>query len=31
MTIDLTNIDTKAGFHLLLKRELHFPDWYGAN
>jgi ribonuclease inhibitor len=30
MTIDLTGIDTKTGFHLLLKRELGFPDWYGV-
>jgi len=31
MTIDLTGIDTKAAFHLLLKRKLGFPEWYGAN
>lgn len=31
MTIDLTAIDTKASFHLLMKRELHFPDWYGVS
>jgi hypothetical protein len=31
MTIDLTGIDTKAAFHLLVKRELHFPDWYGVS
>ena len=31
MTIDLTHVDTKAAFHLLMKRELHFPDWYGEN
>lgn len=30
MTIDLTDIDTKAAFHMLMKRELHFPDWYGV-
>ena len=31
MTIDLTGIDTKAAFHMLMKRELGFPDWYGVN
>ncbi|MBH8567775.1 barstar family protein [Microvirga sp. STS02] len=31
MTIDLTHVDTKAAFHLLMKRELHFPDWYGVS
>jgi len=31
MTIDLTNVDTKAGFHMLMKRELGFPDWYGVS
>ncbi|MBF9222092.1 barstar family protein [Hymenobacter ruricola] len=31
MTIDLTHIDTKAAFHMLMKRELHFPDWYGVS
>lgn len=31
MTIDLTGIDTKAAFHLLMKRELGFPEWYGEN
>ena len=31
MTIDLTHIDTKADFHMLMKRELHFPDWYGVS
>jgi RNAse (barnase) inhibitor barstar len=30
ITIDLANVDTKAAFHLLLKRELGFPDWYGV-
>ena len=30
MTIDLTGIDTKAAFHLKMKRELGFPDWYGV-
>jgi ribonuclease inhibitor len=30
MTIDLAHVDTKAAFHLLMKRELHFPDWYGV-
>ena len=31
MTIDLTQVDTKAAFHHLMKRELHFPDWYGVS
>jgi ribonuclease inhibitor len=31
MTIDLTHVDTKAAFHLLVKRELGFPDWYGPS
>jgi ribonuclease inhibitor len=31
VTIDLTDIDTQAAFHLKMKRELDFPDWYGAN
>ena len=31
MTIDVTGIDTKAAFHLLMKRELKFPEWYGEN
>ncbi|MDO7874220.1 barstar family protein [Hymenobacter sp. ASUV-10] len=31
MTIDLATIDTKAAFHLKMKRELHFPDWYGPS
>ncbi|MGY3089596.1 ribonuclease inhibitor [Hymenobacter sp. UYAg731] len=31
MTIDLTHVDTKAAFHHTMKRELHFPDWYGEN
>lgn len=31
MTIDLATIDTKAAFHMLLKRELGFPDWYGVS
>ena len=31
MTIDLNGIDTKAAFHMLMKRELHFPDWYGVS
>ncbi|MCI1188968.1 barstar family protein [Hymenobacter sp. DH14] len=31
MTIDLTDIDTKAAFHMLMKRELGFPDWYGVS
>jgi RNAse (barnase) inhibitor barstar len=31
MTIDLTNIDTKAAFHLKMNHELGFPDWCGAN
>lgn len=31
MTIDLTNIDTKDAFHLKMKRELGFPDWYGPS
>ncbi|MDB5269393.1 MAG: hypothetical protein JWP58_2433 [Hymenobacter sp.] len=31
MTIDLTGIDTKAAFHMLMKRELGFPDWYGVS
>ena len=30
MTIDLTDIDTKTAFHLKLKSELGFPDWYGV-
>lgn len=31
MTIDLTGIDTKAAFHMLMKRELGFPEWYGVS
>jgi ribonuclease inhibitor len=31
MNIDLTHVDTKAAFHLLMKRELGFPDWYGPS
>ncbi|MBF9143376.1 barstar family protein [Hymenobacter properus] len=31
MTIDLTHVDTKAAFHMLMKRELGFPDWYGVS
>jgi ribonuclease inhibitor len=31
MTLDLTGIDTKAAFHMLVKRELSFPDWYGVS
>ncbi len=31
MTIDLTHTTTKAAFHMLMKRELRFPDWYGVN
>jgi RNAse (barnase) inhibitor barstar len=31
MTIDLTHVTTKAAFHMLMKRELHFPDWYGVS
>ncbi|AMJ64242.1 barstar family protein [Hymenobacter sp. PAMC 26628] len=31
MTIDLTNVDTKAGFHMTMKSQLGFPDWYGDN
>lgn len=31
MTIDLTGIDTKAVFHMLMKRELGFPEWYGVS
>ncbi|MFD1873058.1 barstar family protein [Hymenobacter bucti] len=31
MTIDLTGITTKAAFHLLLKHELDFPEWYGPS
>ncbi|GAB3856633.1 barstar family protein [Hymenobacter terrigena] len=31
MTIDLAHVDTKAAFHLLMKREMGFPDWYGEN
>jgi ribonuclease inhibitor len=31
MTIDLTHVDTKTAFHLLVKRELGFPDWYGPS
>lgn len=30
MTIDLTHVDTKAAFHMLMKRELGFPGWYGV-
>jgi len=30
MTVDLSHIDTKAAFHLLMKRELGFPEWYGV-
>ena len=31
MTIDLTGIDTEAAFHRLMRRELGFPEWCGAN
>jgi ribonuclease inhibitor len=31
MTIDLTGIDTKAAFHMLMKSQLGFPDWYGVS
>jgi ribonuclease inhibitor len=31
MTIDLTNVDSKAAFHMTMKRELGFPDWYGVS
>ena len=31
MTIDLAHVETKAAFHHLMKRELHFPDWYGVS
>jgi ribonuclease inhibitor len=31
VNIDLNGIDTQADFHLKMKRELHFPEWYGAN
>ena len=30
MTIDLTNVDTKAAFHMTMKSQLGFPDWYGV-
>ena len=30
MTIDLTDVTTKAASHMLMKRELGFPDWYGV-
>lgn len=31
MTLNLQGITTKAALHALLKRELHFPDWYGPS
>lgn len=31
VSIDLKGITTKADLHALLKRELHFPDWYGPS
>ncbi len=31
MTIDLAHVDTKTAFHLLMKKELGFPDWYGVS
>jgi RNAse (barnase) inhibitor barstar len=31
MTLDLTGINTKVGFHHLAKTELPFPDWYGVS
>jgi len=31
MTIDLTGIDTKVAFHLTMKNQLGFPDWYGPS
>ncbi|RYE90122.1 MAG: hypothetical protein EOO37_03670 [Cytophagaceae bacterium] len=31
MTIDLTGIDTKVAFHLTMKSQLKFPDWYGVS
>jgi RNAse (barnase) inhibitor barstar len=31
MTVDLSNVTSKAAFHELLKTELQFPDWYGVS
>ncbi len=31
MIIDFININTKKELHLLLKKELLFPDFYGCN
>ena len=30
MTIDLTGVETKAAFHMKMKSELGFPEWYGV-
>ena len=31
ITLDLTRIKKKTEFHLFLKEELQFPDWYGVS
>ena len=31
MAIDFIGIDTKTAFHMLLKRELGFFEWYGVH
>ena len=31
MTIALANVNTKAAFHMTMKRKLGFPDWYGIS
>ncbi|AWM34375.1 barstar family protein [Hymenobacter nivis] len=30
MTIGQTNVNTKAAFHMTMKSQLGFPDWYGV-